>query len=555
MLAAKSINPLGSGGKWASELLWINKNSKSDHLSQSSAGEKTLINRYVQTGRKRKRKSKAPHAERDAASSERHTDSNAEMKASGSATQNCVNPSTIVSHAMQGAPAVDPECPALEVMVEPRVSQIAWKRRVIEASGAQQIRRGVSSAMDPFETGSVRIDTTERSLLHYYVNFYHPTIWPNELAAQRKGLYAFRSAVEHIMCMAWADELAMCSLLSAASSRFRFIDRLPSPPPLEKEYCYLDRALNLLRMRINENTKDEKKVKELLQHVMFLASAEAYRDNVKAAQIHLKAAVKLLASRGGIMQVEDQCLQGQLLMTDLYLACINVVPCIFQCDYDPGPANTLLLEEWELTPSENGNIGTALLTKSNMTVPIEFKHLIRQIVESYGIKTRLRIDTMSLSRAMETTHWITKRNMAIRNRLLALKAKNTKVQALKMVLIMWTLLSMNLTGRIKTVKIMAVGLMETMIKSKFADWTGDEDIRLWILLVGYTCAAENTETCEWFYQQCCEVGGLLSPLTTFLVKEQSIAETLEKFQCRFLYHAPVQEQRMQDLVRKLDAPP
>ena len=447
-------------------------------------------------------------------------------------------------------PSSDADTTTLETRPFSQFANAVSKRKRVGMCAESLMSREITSQMDPFDAAPVRIDHTVFTLLQYYMHTYHPTTWPNEMMAKPRGLYAFRGAVEHIMAVALTDELAMCCLLSASASRFWYIDRLSAPASSEKESSYMDRALQLIRVRIDkEGSGDIYHMDCLLQNIMFLASAEAYRDNFKPAQTHLEAAARLLDSRGGIMQLENPNLQGQLLMTDLFLACINLQPCVFGDEYDPGSADVLALTRWELSPLEYNNMATNLLVKGDAVVPTELKSSIQQIVESYSIKAGLRTETMSLSRAMETTHWITKRNMAIRNRLLAFTTTNTAFHALRIALIMWTLLTMNLTGRTKTVKIMARTLRSVMRHTTEADWNGADDIRLWIFLVGYTSAKADSGASNWFFAQSCRFGALDSPLTTILAEGETLSERLEKFQSGFLYDARVQRPRIEELVR------
>ncbi|OAP59824.1 hypothetical protein AYL99_04826 [Fonsecaea erecta] len=360
---------------------------------------------------------------------------------------------------------------------------------------------------DPFGTTSVTIDNAVAGLLHYYVYFYHPTLWPNEMAVLRQGLYTFKSAVNYVMRMVVEDSLTMYCLLSAAACRLQFIDRLPCALVEGKHGYYMRNALQLLRSRIDTRsfqTSDQQRL--LLICIMFLTSAECYRDDVSAAKTHLQAAVSILEQNGGIMSIQDENLRGQLAMADLYLACIKLKPCLFSFDYDPGPASILGLMDHELSSVPSESVAASLLDRDTQIVPLELRVVIEQLVESYEVKSRLQTSAMSASRAMEITHWITTRNMAIRNRLLALTTADLRIHALRTAIIMWTLLAMNVTGRAKTVKIMAPMLQGilTQIPAPLG-WAGHEDIRLWILIVGFSCAVEASDVAGWFAAQSSDI--------------------------------------------------
>ncbi|EXJ69150.1 uncharacterized protein A1O5_08085 [Cladophialophora psammophila CBS 110553] len=409
---------------------------------------------------------------------------------------------------------------------------------------------------DPFETASVKIDNAVAGLLHYYVYFYHPTIWPNEMTVLRQGLYTFKSAVNCIMRTVVEDRLTMYCLLSAAASRLQFIDRLPCSQVVGKEGYYMRNALQLLRSRIDVTSfQTSEQLRQLLICIMFLTSAECYRDDVSAAKTHLQAAVDLLERKGGLRAIEDENLRGQLAMADLYLACVKLKPCLFECDYDPGPASVLDLKNHELSSVRSEGTAISLLDRDTAMVPSGLRAVIEQLVQSYSVKSRLHISSMSASRAMQVTHWITTRNMAIRNRLLALTTQDARVHALRTAIIMWTLLAMNVTGRAKTVKVMAPMLKAILSQIPNCGWAGGEDIRLWILLVGFSCAAEASDVSEWYAEQCYGFANSWLRGWTDLTQdwnEGRLAERLEDFQRGFFFDAPVQRPRTQKLVKRLE---
>src|SRR5262249_50696702 len=152
--------------------------------------------------------------------------------------------------------------------------------------------------------------------------------------------------------------------------------------------------------------------------------------------------------------------------------------------------------ENELEPVLGDITASLLLNRDNCIVPLDLRILIEQVRESYSIKSRLRTASMSAVRAMQVTHWITTRNMAIRNRMLALVPSNSRTNALRVALIMWTLLAMNLTGRTKTVKVMAPMLRSILVGTP-SDWACNRDLRMWVLIVGYGCSAEGGTEAAW----------------------------------------------------------
>jgi len=208
---------------------------------------------------------------------------------------------------------------------------------------------------------------------------------------------------------------------------------------------------------------------------------------------------------------------------------------------------------------------------NSSSVSPEVKMLSSQIRETYILKRCLDTILMSPERALQTTHWITKRNMAIRNRLLsgfshssttaasasvfpspytAHERRNQLIErVVRAALIMYTLLSMNITGRVKTVKVMArhlerlfapllVDTNSLAAQSSETAVASDHGLLLWIVVIGYSCAQDNSDTEQWFAQQyqalninvgCAEL------------------DQLEGMQSTFFYHVQIQRPRLQKL--------
>jgi hypothetical protein len=252
------------------------------------------------------------------------------------------------------------------------------------------------------------------------------------------------------------------------------------------------------------------------------------------------------------MAITDKNLQGQLLMSDLFLACIDMSPCLCGYAYDPGPSSTLRLVDEELLPFQEAGHGAALLGKDDILLPAPLCQLVRNILESYRINCQLNVGIMSQERAFETTHWVAKRNMATRARILAIPSdQDDRVFALKSAIIMWTLLAMNITGRVKTVKMMALKLKTTLERISSSAWQGYEDVHLWILLVGYCCARDGSSELLWFAEQIMD-GNVWLCISEMMSRSGSILQSLEVFSRGFLYHSPVQRSRIEAISELLE---
>lgn len=360
------------------------------------------------------------------------------------------------------------------------------------------------------------------------------------MAVLKAGMYTFHQAVITILQNVIENEMMMHCLLSATSCRMRCIDRLPSEDVSGKEEYYISRALRLMSQQITST-----ELRRALTCIVFMLSADSYRNELAAARLHLLAAHRLLEPLGGLGAIDDEFLSGQLSMGDLFLASVHIQPCLFACFYDPGPANTLALTSAELSPYHPIALDFPSLTP--LDTPIS------QLAEAYSIRERLQISCMTGTRGLQATRWITKRCMAIRHNLLGMSTTGAD-NALRIALIMWSLLSMNITGRSKTVKLMAPGLQSAILDTFV--WP-DANLQKWILLVGFQCAEESSTTATWFTGRLFDIYRPSLPTLTASgrSKDQGVRFTNELvyFQEGYLYDNAVQRSRTCNLAARIIA--
>ena len=113
---------------------------------------------------------------------------------------------------------------------------------------------------------------------------------------------------------------------------------------------------------------------------------------------------------------------------------------------------------------------------------------------------------------------------------------------------------MSLTGRIKTIKVMAPKVRSIMGQIPASDWTGNEDLECWILLVGYASAQQDSEVSDWFFEHLCS-SEYLQSLPYIVRRDDALVEILERLQRKFFFHAPVQKPLTHDLVRRISSSP
>lgn len=525
----------------AGGFFFINKTETSSNLSRGSSEEQAAIQRYVQTGRKRYRPSRKSSHNSSAGSK-----AGTEHKQPREDVRQVWNHSANPAHERDQRDTTNPSLDLVELPGPAASDQIR---------GLTSPWQSGLGGLDPFNASSVRLDGTVKDLLHYYVHYYHPTLWPNEMVVMKYGLYTFHDAVQATLRMAVANPLAMYCLLSAAVCRMQHIDRLTAGKSTTRESFYMYKATGLMASSI-QSERSEGDLRQILTCVMFLLSAEAYRDNVPAATMHMQAVYRLVEPIGGLAAVRDESLQNQLAMSDLFLACVRMEPCLSEPFYDPGPPASVQLQAHELYPRSEqlSKMGSSLSATENV-VSIEISELAEQLIESYSIKNRINTAAIAVERVLEITHWVTTRNMAIRNRLLSLALPTPAPQALRMAIIMWSLLVMNVTGRTKTVKTMAPRLVSTLRSTQATDWTGAPHIHLWILILGHHCAAEGSASSEWLALQCrlhadCLLPGSAAPDGSADCEEQ-LSSRLEAFQASFFFDEEIQRSRTRDLARRM----
>jgi hypothetical protein len=416
------------------------------------------------------------------------------------------------------------------------------------ASPAREIKAG-----DPFDTACVPLDKTVAGLLHYYVHYYHPVTWPNEMVVIKHGFYVFHDTMKANLRMVVANKVAMYCLLSAAACRMQYIDCLPCAQAASHETEYFYHALHLMGQQIQLLSMDSWPARrQLLVCMMFLISAESYRDNVAAAKMHVTAVSDLLKPLGGMASIEDEALRKQISMGDLYTACVRLEPCLFEPIYDPGPPRSLQLLSRELHTDECFTSRCNSLC-GNSWLPAALRSQIEQLAESYSIKCRLILENMPGRRALSVTHWITTRNMAIRNRALSLQLDNPAHHAVRATVIMWSLLTMNVTGRTKTIKVMAPLLKTILQGATSTDWADGVKIQLWVLIVGFHCSTEGSETAQWFADRVWKSWRCLVSPASLSRKcarnETELASRLEQFQLDFFFDEKIQRPRTRSLAK------
>ena len=385
--------------------------------------------------------------------------------------------------------------------------------------------RTMSCRLDPFGTASVIIDRTVRGLLEYFIYYSEsfPNTWtycPSSLHHTDGPKIEIRGVVEP----AFEDDLVMNCLLSAAASRLHYVDGVDGWQATDVSAT--QQALELLRERIEDATSQSPKlVERLVSSILHLGGAAFYRSDLSTAKVHANAAVRIAEQQiGGVTNLQDPFIQGRILSLDDLLSCVELVPCVASRAYDPGPAAILEIEEADMLPVDippveiplveippvdippvnDETLAATLLLQDSILVQAEVRVLVLQIAECYKIQLRLLHSRRQIStaNALKIKHWLTMRTLAIRNRLLAFTDPDSRIEALRVALILWTLLPPrgNVKKYAKVVQNIAPNV-RTLLEQT-SDWSGHEAIKFWCLLIGYCCASEEVDDAQnWFAEE------------------------------------------------------
>lgn len=537
--------------------LFVNKTQGSAVLTRGEASETTAIQHFVQKGRKRARKVKLTAATKarppvkvaeDAVPADNDSEKSWDVHDYIRNCQNVLDDSS--------------KLPS-QKCIEPARVYCASKTFAVN---------NVSGAIDPFQTTVITIDSGVRSLINYFTTVLNPIVWPNESQALRKKGSIFDNGVNLVVQTSLHDALSMYSLLSASVSRLRHMDHFPLPEATKsREMEYMTQALKLVQQRVDQAADcPGTSLLSLLNSIILLSSAEGYRGNARAAQTHLQGCISVFAYHSmSVMDITDTRLQDQCLMSDLFNSCMILKACLFNADdYDPGPVKVINLQVSELDPLPESlsYIATSLLYDANLSN--QLRTLTDHIKEIYITKHRLSTSTMTSTRALETARWITQRSRSTRNRLLSaflhdgtgevpdLSAEELLDKAIRITLIQFMLLSMNITGRIKTVKIMSRHLQDYLAPLVL---TGPRrthrrpELLLWMAVIGYSCAYEGSDNEEWFANRCRELiqdSGLSPYPSSEGVSDDGEARLrrLEQIQSTYFYHEQDQRPRLRKLL-------
>ena len=445
----------------------------------------------------------------------------------------------------------------------PQTSRTTLRNRFLLADDRALYNRTVrrlSCTFDPFNSASIPINGAIYSLLQIPVKaFGRPVIWIHE--AQRMSAlsattvdsnYAAVKLVQHAI----KDSLMMYCLLSAGSSSARNIGHpLATSVSRIKDLYFTSQAIRLLQDRIaNIAVQRNATLEPLAFCIIFLVLADINRDNYASARMHSEALVRLIRDTGGIVQIQNKCLREHLLMTDIFLSIANMEPCLHGCAYDPGPAYNIGLIEQECIPGQVPLLGTELLRLDGEILSTSLRKLVLEVIEYYNVHCRINTAQITPFRRLEVMHWAAKRNMAIMNRLLALTSSDTRVNALRITILLWMIPSTNSIVRTKTPRSITSKLKLSLEQTHSSDWIYLQDVQFWILCVGFSLADKDSSTANWFKDQIRLWAASHRAIIRAFGHGLDLCNALENFQQGFLFNVQAQRIHTQNIAELLSEP-
>lgn len=404
--------------------------------------------------------------------------------------------------------------------------------------------RALSCQPDPFSSASVPIDNVAHDLLQYF--HHYSTQFPSN--------FTFTPDIARVFDSAVRDELMMHCILSAAASRLYYMQGKQPSHFAERVLASTQQSLRLLQVRLREDVPAAvASVQPLVDCILYLAAAALYRGDEASAEIHVKAAVRVIELGGGLEVLEDPRVAIRMLGLDDVLACMRLRPCSFACSYDPGPLLLLVEDdscvELQMAGSPSG--GRLLMIESPL--PDILRDLVLQIVECDRLRDAPRLtDGAMPSHGFLVSHRQKLRALAVRNRLLAFSGADLQARVFRAVLIIWTLLPPNDPRQAKNAGVVARHLMHMLSGNTSDGWGGPEEARLWCLLVGeFGAFIGGGGGHEWFVERIHEVLQSQGKELGFGLGPD-LFESLIDLQKRFLYRDAVTKPLTHRLVGLLD---
>ena len=555
--------------------LFVNKDAASESLTRSSTNEQTTINSHVQRGRRHRRSatsaSRAGNRTRRPPGQERPSTSDDLIVPHSQATE---SPSSSSATSAESKPSQDEDGgqTTLPSRLSPRnnsaddaASDATAKAKARKQTAPTKVKRALprpivndkrimllnppltptsprdisqvtSTSLDPFGHSVVRLDPQVAKLCRYFCENYHPSVW-------HEGSYTYQNTAIDVVQRAMQSEVEMNAMLACMAARMENVDLVPN----QGTDRYMGNALLAVRRKFSSASKHQ-----LLLIIFHLFAADAYRQNYQAAKIHMQAAKALFESCGGLEYVPDPSLKELFLIGDGHMSAVLLEPCSLPCEYDPGPYWDVTPPELQLAPRQDlGHIAPTLQRLCNEGYfPEELVQAIRETAECTWVLHCASQGTPEVSK--HAAKWLQWRHAAVRHRLLAMEYPGSSLDAVRVGLLMWILISMVILGLKRLGGLIAPKLRTILwcVEEPHHQWTGLVQAKTWVLMIGAMCSMVASEEERWFVDQLFEVG-FVEYIRRFREANPGVdtADVLRKFQGDFFYYEAHQRFRLERLAR------
>lgn len=567
----------------SASFLFVNKDAGSTSLTRSTAAEQSSINSHVQRGRRhvrsgthsgritsRRRKSTRDPSNDDddddndnkpdvvsagtdlhdpPSSSPRRTSTSTDLPArSRSLTHRSSVSTTSQSVTFESFPASNPEhSPSVKTRAAGQGSIISPISPRAHHASPHDITQFSSSYLDPFALSAVKLDSHAATLCNYFADVYHPSVWNAERWGSQDGRYTHLPSARVIVQRAMQSDIEMNAMLACMASRRENVDGLPD----QGTDRYMGNALMAVRKSFATASKDQ-----LLLIIFHLFAGEAYRQNYQAAAIHMKAAKGLFSWWGGLNKVPDPAVRELFILGDLHMSAVLLQPCQLPCVYDPGPY-------WETTPPDlqlapKQDLKRAAMAFRGALIDDFFPKQLRSVVDEMAeCAWVLHNGTQQPSEASKhAVKWVQWRSAAIRYRLLALTFSDPALEAVRVGLLLWVLITTVLLGLRMLGPRIAPKLqllLHAATSPHHHHWRNQVELQMWVTSMGAMCAVPDSQLERWCVGKLFDLG-LAENIRLFRkIHGPGIMtlDVLRNFEEKFFYYDKVQRPRLERLARLL----
>jgi hypothetical protein len=475
------------------ELLWVEEDSTATSPAQSRPRTRRLINSHVQRFSKNSRRlNRARHVHTNIATFQRWR-----LEKSKESTTPAGSSRDALRNESGDHPLRDDSQTQFNKRPSDSTPKGSLTSRLAKLSRAAGFH---GEAIDPFNTTITRLDPSVLHLLHYYIHVLVPSKWHVDSQSNQK-LARIEAASKNVIQGCLANELHMFSLLAAMASRMQNLEHWSTAPPTG---VYIDKALVALRRYLY--AKPFRIEMQVFYDMFFLCTAEAYRYNLAASMMHLRAIAQLIEGAGGLNQLENHMLLETLVQGDIMLAVEQLAPPVFPLTWDPG---SFPHAQWEVikivTPLQK--LGQAVL--KDPVLPLTLRTITHDIIQCVQVAQYVWTHPDSPNSDLE---WIFLRYLAILHRLLNFNSASWQTEAFRIALIMWVMIIMTSLGIRRAVKIIVPHLKQALLASEVdteeQSWKERNGLLLWVLKVGSVASAGSSDE-QWFVSQLAEVANRL----------------------------------------------